>query len=230
MDSLFELAGVDGITALADHVQLGLQLSAIRDGVGRVAPQPLAGQQHATLWDGHRGENGLARTCCVQRHPVADLGEHAHGPRRLDVSQIDDALAVERRQVGALSGQLDQLLQVGHGKLREAARRADLGGHRKRRRPDSVPPRQRVVAHEPLIDECLQQAMRGADRKAAGLTQLAETDLSARCDDLLEETQRPLDRLDAAKVPAYQRDVLRGLHLFRHADNPIRLDGGGNVL
>jgi hypothetical protein len=81
-----------------------------------------------------------------------------------------------------------------------------------------------------LIDERFQQAMGGADGKAAGLTQLAETDLSARCDDLLEETQRPLDRLDAVAVPAYQRDVLRGLYLFRHADNPIRLDGGGNVL
>ena len=72
--------------------------------------------------------------------------------------------------------------------------------------------------------------MRGADGKAAGLTQLPKTDLSAGCDDLLEETQRPLDRLDPVAVSAYQRGGRRGLYLFRHADNPIRLDGGGNVL
>jgi hypothetical protein len=81
-----------------------------------------------------------------------------------------------------------------------------------------------------LVDERFQQAMRGTDRKAACLTQLAKTDLSARSDDLLEETQRTLDSLDAVTVPAYQRGVLRGLYRFRHADNPIRLDGGGNVL
>jgi hypothetical protein len=81
-----------------------------------------------------------------------------------------------------------------------------------------------------LVDERFQQAVRGADRKAAGLTQLAKTDLSARSDDLLEKAQRTLDRLDAVTVPAYQGCVLRGLYLFRHADNPIRLDGGGNVL
>jgi hypothetical protein len=72
--------------------------------------------------------------------------------------------------------------------------------------------------------------MRRADWQTAGLTQLAETDLSARCDDPLEETQRPLYRLDTLAVSAYQRDARRGFCLFRHADNPIRLDGGDNVL
>jgi len=86
------------------------------------------------------------------------------------------------------------------------------------------------MAHESLVDERFQQTMRRADGQTAGLTQLAEADLSARCDDPLEEAQRPLYRLNAVAVTAYQGDALRGLCLFRHADNPIRLDGGDNVL
>jgi hypothetical protein len=86
------------------------------------------------------------------------------------------------------------------------------------------------MAHESLVDERFQQTMRRADGQTAGLTELAEADLSARCYDPLEEAQRPLNRLDPVAVSAHQRDALRGLCLFRHADNPIRLDGGDDVL
>jgi hypothetical protein len=86
------------------------------------------------------------------------------------------------------------------------------------------------VADKTLVDECFEQAMRGADGKSAGLSQLAQTNLSAGLDNLLEEAQRPLDSLDPVSVSAYRRRVLRGFQVLRHADNPIRLDGGGNVL
>jgi hypothetical protein len=59
------------------------------------------------------------------------------------------------------------------------------------------------VADEPLVDERFEQAMRGTDRKSARLAQLAQTYLSACLDDLLEEAQRPLDRLDPISVSAH---------------------------
>jgi len=78
------------------------------------------------------------------------------------------------------------------------------------------------VADEPLIDERFQQAVGGSDGKAAGLTQLADTDLAASPDHLFEKAQRALDSLDSIAVPSWLAGILRGLSPFCHTDNRIQ--------
>jgi hypothetical protein len=86
------------------------------------------------------------------------------------------------------------------------------------------------VAHEALVDERLEESMGRANRKSTCLPQLAQADLFSGRHDLLEEAERPLDRLDTFSVAPHCRGDPRGFSLIRHADNRMRLDAGRNVL
>ena len=157
------LALVDGVSLLADHLEVGDQQVRVGDRGGRVGGHAVPLEQRARLAGRKLGEQGLADRGAVRLDPAAWFGEHPHRVRAGHLGDVDDLVAVEHGQVGRLAGEPDQL-----GQERPQPGAEHLAGglaEPDQPRAQRVPPRGLLPDVAP-VDQRAHQPVHGGQREA----------------------------------------------------------------
>ena len=157
---------VDAEVATAQRVQLALQRRAIGDRPGSVTLQRRRPQQRRTPALRHRREEELAARGAVDRHLRPGGEVQAQRPVRLDAIEVDDAPAVEHRQVAGLADARDQSLEdrVALGLCGLADQHVAGESRETRRRPEAARPG--LPDDEARVDELPEQPVGGGGRES----------------------------------------------------------------
>ena len=189
------LALIEGVTLLADHLEVGDQQVRVGDGRGSVGRHAAPLQQSPRLARRKLRQQGLADRRAVRADAAARLGEHPHRVSAWHLSDVDDLIAVEHGQVGGLPRLEDQLSQERPQPGTEHA----AGGLAQPDQPraECVPARGLLTDVAP-VDQRAHQPVNGGQREPGVGRELGQAQRAARVGQHLEQVEGPLDGLHSA--------------------------------